>query len=48
MEIVVLIIAIVVGIDALAGRVRAPKLLPPGGRSMISTQNIVIDLSKRL
>ncbi|MDB4954387.1 MAG: hypothetical protein JWO36_1956 [Myxococcales bacterium] len=49
MEIVVLLIAIVVGIDAFVrfdkGRLELPSR---GEETAISTQKIVVDLSKRL
>ena len=48
MEIVVLVIAAVVAIDALARFDARRKTSPPRDETTISTQKIVIDLSKRL
>lgn len=48
MEIVVLVIAIVVGIDAIVRHDKRPKPLPRGDEATISTQKIIVDLSNRL
>jgi hypothetical protein len=48
MEIVVLVIAMAVAVDAFIRFHGRGKVLPRREQTMISTQKIVVDLSKRL